>query len=59
MKPLIETAHDLGVKAQYDTRVQTLGVDISIRARRGVVLATGSFVYNDEMLQDHVPRIAG
>ena len=75
MKPLIETAQDLGVKARYDTRVQTLvvdddgrvigvlarqyGVDIAIRARRGVVLATGSFAYNDEMLQDHVPRIAG
>ena len=75
MKPLIDTAEELGVRTQYDTRAQALvvnddgrvvgliarqyGVDIAVRARRGVVLATGSFAYDNTMLRDHAPRIAG
>ncbi|EEN83975.1 FAD dependent oxidoreductase [Rhodococcus erythropolis SK121] len=54
MKPLVETAEKLGVRAEYDLRVQTLvvdgdrvvgvvakryGKDVAIRARKGVVLA--------------------
>ena len=31
----------------------------TIRARRGVVLATGSFAYNDAMVAQYAPRIAG
>ena len=32
---------------------------MTIRARRGVVLATGSFAYNDAMVAQYAPRIAG
>ncbi|WP_020109233.1 FAD-dependent oxidoreductase [Nocardia sp. 348MFTsu5.1] len=75
MKPLVDTAERLGVRAEYDVRVQSLIVDddgsvvgviakqygkrVAVRARQGVVLATGSFAYNDAMLRDHVPRILG
>ncbi|GAY16811.1 FAD-dependent oxidoreductase [Mycobacterium sp. shizuoka-1] len=75
MKPLVETAIGLGVQALYDVRVQSLviesdgrvagvtarqyGTDIAIRARRGVVLGTGSFAYNDSMMTRFTPRIAG
>ena len=75
MKPLVETATAAGVKALYDVRVQRLivesdgrvagicarryGADVTIRARRGVVLATGSFAYNDAMVAQFAPRIAG
>jgi 3-oxo-5alpha-steroid 4-dehydrogenase len=75
MKPLVETATAAGARALYDMRVQTLivesdgrvagirarryGTDVTIRARRGVVLATGSFAYNDAMVAQYAPRIAG
>ncbi len=75
MKPLVETATQAGARALYDVRVQRLvvesdgrvsgivarqyGVDLAIRARRGVVLATGSFAYNDAMVAQYAPRIAG
>ena len=75
MKPLVETATATGVTALYDVRVQRLvvesdgrvagicarqyGTDVTIRARRGVVLATGSFAYNDTMVARFAPRIAG
>jgi 3-oxo-5alpha-steroid 4-dehydrogenase len=75
MKPLVETATAAGAHALYDVRVLCLivetdgrvvglrarqyGGDINIRARRGVVLATGSFAYNDAMVGQYAPRIAG
>lgn len=75
MKPLIETAEKLGVQAEYDLRVQSLivdsagravgvtskryGKDVYVKARRGVVLAMGSFAYNDEMVRSNAPRILG
>ncbi|OBB98822.1 flavoprotein [Mycobacterium sp. 852013-50091_SCH5140682] len=75
MKPLVETATAAGTRALYDVRVQRLVVDtggrvvgltarrygnpVAIRARRGVVLATGSFAYNDSMVAQYAPRIAG
>lgn len=75
MKPLTDTAAALGVRAEYDMRVQTLitdeegrvvgiaakrfGKDVTIRARRGVVLATGSFAYNDTMVESYAPRLKG
>ncbi|HTX94210.1 MAG TPA: FAD-dependent oxidoreductase [Mycobacterium sp.] len=75
MKPLVETATAAGARALYDVRVQRLivesdgrvvgiqarkyGVEMSFRARSGVVLATGSFAYNDAMVARYAPRIAG
>jgi 3-oxo-5alpha-steroid 4-dehydrogenase len=75
MKPLVQTATGLGVQALYDVRVQSLvvesdgrvvgitarqyGTDVTIRARRAVVLATGSFAYNESMVARFTPRIAG
>ncbi|MFV9432014.1 FAD-dependent oxidoreductase [Rhodococcus aetherivorans] len=75
MKPLVETAEKLGVKAEYDIRVQTVVVDddgrvvgvlarrygetITVRARRGVVLAMGSFAFDEEMVRDYAPALVG
>ncbi|MFD4368360.1 FAD-dependent oxidoreductase [Rhodococcus sp. NPDC058521] len=75
MQPLVDTAEKLGVKAEYDVRVQTLvtdehgrvvgivakryGKEIAVKARRGVVLATGSFAYNDRMIESYAPRMIG
>ena len=75
MKPLVDTATALGVQSIVDTRVQRLVVDsdgrvvgviarqygneLAVRARRGVVLATGSFAYNESMVARYAPRIAG
>ncbi len=35
------------------------GRPIAVRARRGVVLAAGSFTYNDRMMRAHLPLLAG
>lgn len=75
MKPLVDTATALGVRAEYDMRVQTLitdatgrvvgvqakqyGKDVTVRARKGVVLATGSFAYNKDMVASFAPRLIG
>ena len=65
MKPLVETATAAGARALYDVRVQRLVVEsdgrvVGICARMyGVVLATGSFAYNDAMVAQFAPRIAG
>ncbi len=78
MRPLVETAERLGVRAEYDLRVASLivaeqdgvdavvglkarryGHDVAIRARRAVVLATGSFAYNADMVAAHAPRLIG
>src|SRR6185437_6682574 len=40
-------------------RARKYGNDMAIRARRGVVLAAGSFGYNDAMVARYAPRIAG
>lgn len=73
MKPLTDTAESLGVRAEYDVRLQRLIVDESgrvagvvakrygkpahVRARRGVVLATGSFAYNQQMVEAYTPLL--
>ncbi|RVW10626.1 FAD-dependent oxidoreductase [Prescottella agglutinans] len=75
MKPLTDKAAELGVRAEYDMRVQALivdtdgrvvgiqakqyGKDVAVRARKGVVLATGSFAYNDTMLESYAPKLVG
>ncbi|AUN42348.1 FAD-dependent oxidoreductase [Tsukamurella tyrosinosolvens] len=75
MKPLVETAEALGVRAEYDIRAHALvtgpdgrvegvvarrfGQDVHVRARRGVVLTTGSFAYNAAMIETYAPRLLG
>ncbi len=75
MKPLVETAAAAGVRALYDVHASSLvvqsdgrvaglvarryGKPVSIRARRGVVLAAGSFAYNDAMMAQYAPRLVG
>ncbi|MBF6077383.1 FAD-dependent oxidoreductase [Nocardia beijingensis] len=75
MKPLADTAEALGVRAEYDMRIARLIVDdddrvvgvlarrygkpVAIRAERGVVLATGSFAYQKEMIEGYAPRLIG
>ena len=64
---MVDTAIAAGVRALYDMRVQSLivdpggavvgvlarqyGTEVTIRARRGVVLATGSFAYNASLIK--------
>ncbi|MEE2032296.1 FAD-dependent oxidoreductase [Rhodococcus chondri] len=73
MTTLIAKASTLGVRVETDVRVQQLVTDgsgrvvgmvatqfgktVAVRARGGVVLATGSFAYNDEMMQTYAPRL--
>ncbi len=73
MKPLVQAATAAGARVVYDVRVQRLvvaadgrvvgtcarryGDDVTVR--RGMVLATGSFAYNDAMVAQYAPRIAG
>ncbi|MFE3543794.1 FAD-dependent oxidoreductase [Nocardia sp. NPDC059177] len=74
MKPLTDTAAALGVRAEYDIRIRRLVVDdgrvvgvlatrfgapVAVRARRGVVLATGSFAYNTTMVENFAPLLVG
>ena len=75
MKPLSDKAAELGVRSVYDARVQLFvtdetgrvvgviakqfGKEIAVRARTGVVLATGSFAYNDAMIEAFAPRLIG
>ncbi|MFD7076187.1 FAD-dependent oxidoreductase [Nocardioides sp. NPDC059952] len=48
-----ETGRVVGVRARR------FGEDITYRARRGVVLATGGFADNAEMVADHAPALIG
>ena len=69
---LVARMRELGVRIETDTAVQQLlregerivGVrakhfdeEKSVRARRGVILATGHFTANREMLERHTPRL--
>ncbi|GAA3383449.1 FAD-dependent oxidoreductase [Cryptosporangium minutisporangium] len=74
MNHLVRTAADAGAAVRYDTRVERLIVDdgvvvgveavtagqpVRLRARRGVVLASGGFGADTAMLEQHSPRLAG
>ncbi|WP_280356369.1 FAD-dependent oxidoreductase [Nocardia otitidiscaviarum] len=75
MKPLADTAEKLGVRSVYDVRLRRLIVDdagrvvgvaatrygkpVHVRAERGVVLATGSFAYAHQMVEQFAPKIFG
>ncbi|KRF21295.1 fumarate reductase [Nocardioides sp. Soil797] len=50
---IVEAGRVVGVRARH------FGVDVTYRARRGVVLATGGFVDNEEMLGHHAPALLG
>jgi 3-oxo-5alpha-steroid 4-dehydrogenase len=72
MQHLATAATDAGAAVSLDTRVDRLVVDdgrvvgvqaqrfgetVSLRARRGVVLTAGGFVFNDDMLRQHCPPL--
>lgn len=74
MQILTKRAHDLGVRSRFDTAVQALirepsgrivGVQakhldmtLHLRARKGVMLATGGFGMNAQMVAQYVPQLA-
>ena len=72
MQKLAEAAVAAGADVSYDSRVERLivddgcvvgamatryGRDVLVRARRGVVLTAGGFIWNDEMLRRHAPTL--
>ncbi|MCU1646857.1 MAG: Fumarate reductase (quinol) [Nocardia sp.] len=75
MECLSDAAESAGATAIFDVYVTALivsddnavvgvvarqyGKEITIRARRGVVLSTGGFVDNDAMLAAHAPELLG
>lgn len=74
MDALVAAAEDVGIRTIVDTRVSSLlvesgrvvgvrvrnyGEERELRARKGVVLATGGFVDNEEMLAAHAPALLG
>ena len=74
MQALVAAAEAAGVATHTDTRATSLlledGVVVGVRARRfgeevdyratrGVVLTTGGFVDNEQMLADHAPALLG
>ncbi|MGK8523940.1 FAD-dependent oxidoreductase [Nocardia asteroides] len=75
MDRLTGAARSAGATALFDTRAICLivardgtvagvvarryGAELTIRARRGVVLTTGGFVDNDAMLAAHAPKLLG
>jgi 3-oxo-5alpha-steroid 4-dehydrogenase len=73
MQHLANAAIEAGAAVSHDTRVDRLVVDdgrvvgvqaqhfgetVSLRARRGVVLTAGGFIFNDDMLRQHCPPLA-
>jgi 3-oxo-5alpha-steroid 4-dehydrogenase len=75
LKALTDTAVARGATVRYDTQVERLVTDsdgsvvgvvarryadrVTVRARRGVVLSTGSFTYSERMLEAHAPWLIG
>ncbi len=75
MHHLASTVERHGVDLRFDTAVRSLvvgaggdvvgviarhmGEDVSVRARHGVVLASGGFVQNVDMLAQHAPQLEG
>jgi 3-oxo-5alpha-steroid 4-dehydrogenase len=72
LKCLAATAERDGVAVEYNVGVERLVIDsdnrilgvqgrrlgelVNVRANRGVVVTTGGFIYNDEMLAEHQPH---
>lgn len=75
MEKLVAAAEEAGAAAHTDTLATALivddagrvvgvtarrhGQDLAFRARKGVVLTTGGFADNEEMLADHAPYLIG
>ncbi|MEV6278782.1 FAD-dependent oxidoreductase [Nocardia sp. NPDC051832] len=75
MDVLVSAAESAGVTARFDTvatnlivaedgsvagvRARRYGQEFTVRAHRGVVLTTGGFVDNEQMLAAHAPRLLG
>jgi 3-oxo-5alpha-steroid 4-dehydrogenase len=74
MDRLVAAVREAGVSVETDTLASALvvedgrvvgvagrryGADVAYRARRGVVLTTGGFVDNEEMLAAHAPVLLG
>jgi len=72
MQILAAAAVDAGARPLLDTRVDRLVLDdgqvvgvqgqrfgetVSLRAKRGVVLTAGGFIFNDDMLRQHCPPL--
>jgi len=72
MQKLAEAAVTAGADVSYDTRVERLIVDdgrvvgavvtrfgerMSVKVHRGVVITSGGFIWNDEMLRRHAPNL--
>ncbi|MDT4947615.1 MAG: 3-oxo-5alpha-steroid 4-dehydrogenase [Pseudonocardiales bacterium] len=73
MKVLSAAAIDAGARVSYDTRAESLVIDdegrvvglvaarygeeTTVRARTGVVLATGGFIHSPEMIEQHAPAV--
>ena len=71
---LTEQVEKRPVRIEYDARVLTLianpenevfglvvridGVELNVRARKGVILCAGGFVMNQEMLKKYTPRLS-
>ncbi|MBJ22770.1 MAG: flavoprotein [Deltaproteobacteria bacterium] len=74
MAHMCKAAEEAGTRTEYDVLAETLvldhegrvtglvarrdGQEITIRARRGVVLTSGGFVLNEEMVARHCPEVA-
>lgn len=74
MDALVASCTAAGVRSEFDVRALELiveegsvvgltarryGEELVFRARRGVVLTTGGFVDNEQMLSDHAPDLLG
>lgn len=74
MDAMVARAAEIGVRTDTDTRAVNLvldgdrvvgvvarhfGEEVSYRARKGVILTTGGFVDNPEMVEAHVPILKG
>jgi len=75
MHHLSATAEKAGAEVRSDTHVSQLVIDsdgrvvgviarqfghqVAVRARRGVVLASGGFMANEDMVAQHAPLLAG